>query len=180
MSREDLATKFKNPDDQFKLVCDLAKSEYDRVFWIVDLDNIIKESNETPPGARSSLAYFSELKTNLSNAFPNVQTIVNNPCLEFWFLLHFIKTSKSYRRCSDVSRVLKVHLKGYEKNEKFFKKRDNDIYLKLKPYLPQAIENARVLGPFESEYPFKAKCEMNDLFKYTELQCCLNTDASLG
>lgn len=28
--------------DQFKLVKELARSEYDRVFWIVDLDVIIK------------------------------------------------------------------------------------------------------------------------------------------
>lgn len=125
----------KGLDDQFELVCNLASSEYDRVYWIVDLDTIIKESNEAPTGVKTPLTSFFEMKTNLSDKLQNVQVIVNNPCLEFWFLLHFKRTSRYYRRCSDVTRELKKLLKGYEKTERYFTKRDNDIYLQLKPYL---------------------------------------------
>ena len=32
--------------DQYKLVKELARSEYDKVFWIVDLDVIVKETND--------------------------------------------------------------------------------------------------------------------------------------
>ena len=102
-----------------------------------------------------------------------MKVIVNNPCLEFWFLLHFIQTSKYYRRCSDVTRVLKKYLNGYEKTEKFFKKRDNDIYLRLKPYLQKAIQNAAAIDVFDSENPEKAICEMYELFMCPELASCL-------
>lgn len=125
----------KGLDDQFELVCNLASSEYDRVYWIVDLDTIIKESNEAPAGVKTPLTSFFEMKTYLSDKLQNVQVIVNNPCLEFWFLLHLKRTSRYYRRCSDVTRELKKLLKGYEKTERYFTKRDNDIYLQLKPYL---------------------------------------------
>ena len=84
----------KGLDDQFELVCNLASSEYDRVYWIVDLDTIIKESNEAPTGVKTPLTSFFEMKTYLSDKLQNVQVIVNNPCLEFWFLLHLKRTSR--------------------------------------------------------------------------------------
>ena len=166
--------------DQFDLVCELARSEYQRVFWIVDLDTIIKESKEVASGAKTPLLIFNEMRTKLHHHddFQNVVVIVNNPCLEFWFLLHFIPTSRYYRRCFDVIRTLKLkkHLIGYEKTEKFFKKTNNDIYSRLKPYLHNAIQNAAALAPFDLENPERAICEMHELFKCKEFEPCLRND----
>jgi len=69
----------------------------------------------------------------------NVNVIVNNPCLEYWFLLHFDPSGKTYRNCDEVTVKLKRHLRDYEKSERYFKKKDNDIYIRLKPYLRNAI-----------------------------------------
>jgi hypothetical protein len=168
----------KELNDQFELVCELALSEYQQVFWIVDLDTIIKESREVVPGARTLLSIFNEMRTKLYAEFQNVRVIVNNPCLEFWFLLHFERTSRYYRRCSDVVRNLKKHLRGYEKTEKFFKKKNNDIYLQLKPYLRTAIENAAALDPFDFDNPERAICEMRELFHYDEFEPCLKNGMS--
>lgn len=158
---------------QYKLVCDLANSEYEWVFWIVDLDTVIKEDIEAASGTRSSLSFFDEMRSKICVEFQNVRIIVNNPCLEFWFLLHFDRTSRYYRRCSDVVRNLKKHLKGYEKTEKFFKKTDNDIYKKLKPSLNNAIDNATALEPFDFRNPERAICEMHELFHHKEFKPCL-------
>jgi hypothetical protein len=163
----------KELNDQFELVCELALSEYQQVFWIVDLDTIIKESREVVPGARTLLSIFNEMRTKLCAEFQNVRVIVNNPCLEFWFLLHFERTSKYYRNCSYVVRSLKKHLSGYEKTERFFKKKDNDIYVQLKPFLHRAIENAAALDPFDYENPERAICEMYELFHHKEFKPCL-------
>jgi hypothetical protein len=168
----------KELNDQYELVCKLANSEYHLVFWIVDLDTIIKESREVVPGVKTPLTNFDEMRSNLFDEFQNVMVIVNNPCLEFWFLLHFVPTSRYYRRCSDVIRTLKKHLSGYEKTEKFFKKRDNDIYLRLKPYLHNAIKNAAALDPFDRENPERAICEMHKLFMCEELKPCLKNELS--
>lgn len=160
-------------NEQFELVCELASSEYQCVFWILDLDTVIKESREVVPGARTSLSIFNEMRCKISSEFKNVRVIINNPCLEFWFLLHFDRTSRYYRRCSDVVRNLKKHLRGYEKTEKFYKKRNNDIYLQLKPYLQSAIMNAAALDPFDLENPERAVCEMHELFLHEEFKPCL-------
>ena len=160
-------------EDQFDLVCVLAEGEYDSVYWIVDLDAIIKESNEAISGTKTRLSRFNEMRVKLCNDYQKVKVIVNNPCLEFWFLLHFERTSKYYRDCSSVVRSLKKHLSGYEKTEKFFKKRNNDIYLQLKPFLHSAIKNAEALDPFELENPERAICEMHELFHCEEFKPCL-------
>lgn len=168
----------KELNDQFELVCALARSEYHRVFWIVDLDTIIKESREAVPDVKTPLSSFNDMRSKLYAEFQNVMVIVNNPCLEFWFLLHFTPTSRYYRRCSDVIPTLKKYLNGYEKTEKFFKKTNNDIYLRLKPYLRKAIQNAAALYPFDLENPERAICEMHNLFKCEEFEPCLRHDMS--
>lgn len=155
--------KRKTINEQYKKVISLSK-EYSKVFWIVDLDIIIKESKETKNGKISSLQTFINLRNNLQQKYKNVIVIVNNPCLEFWFLLHFEKTSKLFDTCDNAETELKKHLKDYEKTQKYFTKQDNDIYLKLRPFLKTAISNSSNLGEFDLEERTKAICEMFLLF----------------
>lgn len=159
----------KSIKEQYNLVCDLSNKEFTEVFWIIDLDSVIKEDNETPKGKESPLKIFKKYRAELK-ANPNIVVIVNNPCLEFWFLLHFKKTSKYYGSCSSVEKELKNYLDKYEKTQEFFTKQDNDIYLKLKPKLQVAIENAKALGSYDEENSKKAMCEMELLFLSDELK----------
>jgi RloB-like protein len=155
--------------DQFHLVKELSGSEYSKVFWIVDLDTIIHESKDTAKGKKTALQAFSEYRTSLARRYKNVIVIVNNPCLEFWFLLHFEQTSRIFNTCATVEAELKKKLDGYEKTKRFFTKQDDDIYLKLKPYLKDAINNSESLGSFDVDDQTKATCEMFVLFKSGEL-----------
>ena len=134
------------------------------------IKTIIKEETETPKGKKSTLKIFEEYKTNLTTNYPNVFVVVNNPCLEFWFLLHFEKTSKYFNTCSSAEAELKKHLKNYEKTQKFFTKQNDDIYLKLKPNLKTGLTNYIALGNFDNENPKKAMCEMELLFQSDELK----------
>lgn len=160
----------KSVEEQYSLVCDLSNKEFTKVFWIIDLDTVIKEENEAPNGKKSPLKIFDEYRIDLSKNYPNVVVIVNNPCIEFWFLLHFEKTSKYFNTCSGAETQLKKHLKNYEKTQKFFTKQNDDIYLKLKPNLKTGIANSIALGNFDNENPKQAMCEMELLFKSDELK----------
>jgi hypothetical protein len=160
----------KSVEEQYNLVCDLSKKEFTKVFWIIDLDTVIKEDNEAPKSKKSPLKAFEEYRTDLITNYPNVIVIVSNPCIEFWFLLHFEKTSKYFDTCSSAETQLKKHLKNYEKTQKFFTKQNDDIYLKLKPNLKTGIENSIALGNFDNENPKQAMCEMELLFKSDELK----------
>ncbi|WP_348800575.1 RloB family protein [Flavobacterium adhaerens] len=160
----------KSIEEQYKLVCQLSSKEFTKVFWIIDLDTIVKETNEAPKGKKSPLKIFEEYRADLVNNFENVIVIVNNPCLEFWFLLHFEKTSKYFNNCLGAETQLKKHLKNYEKTQKFFTKQNDDIYLKLKPNLKVALQNSLALGNFQNQAPTNAMCEMELFFHSDELK----------
>ena len=148
----------KNIDQQYELVTTLSEEEYDKVFWIVDLDVLLKEEREKKSNSSSLQKFLAYYKRFFKNQ--KVVVIVNNPCLEYWFLLHFRKTTKIFTACADAEREVSQYLKGYEKTEKFFKKNNNDIYKQLKPHLKTAISHATALGSFSTQEYKRAMCEM--------------------
>jgi hypothetical protein len=150
----------KSIEDQFKMVEELLHKEYSKVFWIIDLDTIIKEEREAKKGKEKPLEAFKRYRKKLEKHGDKVTVVVNNPCIEFWFLLHFDATSKRFDNCEKAEQYLKKYLSDYEKSEVYFKKRHNDLYLKLKPYRETAIKNASDLGRFDADEPLKAVCEM--------------------
>jgi hypothetical protein len=160
----------KSIEEMYNLVCKLSNSEYTKVLWIVDLDTIIKETKESKSKTKTALKQFIEFREDLDSNYKNVVTIVNNPCLEYWLLLHFSNSAKPFSNCYQAEQELKKHLKGYEKSQKFYTKQDNDIYLKLKPFLKTAVKNSESLGKFNDELPTKTLSEMNKLFKTEEFK----------
>lgn len=154
----------KSIPEQFKMVEDLAE-DYTKVFWIVDYDVITKETREAKKGTETSEQLFIRFKEK-AEKIENVVVIVNNPCIEFWFLLHFEKTTKLFTDCNSAEKQLKKHITDYEKTRKYFTKQDDDIYIKLKNHLKDARENSKKLK-FNKYNTNKAICEMNSFFKIT-------------
>lgn len=149
----------KKISEQFDKVIEYSK-HYDRVFWIIDFDVISSESRVVKKGEKSALNEFKEYHKIIEAKYSNVTIIVNNPCLEFWFLLHFEQTGKYYDTCDSSSKQLKKYLPDYEKTQKYFTTQNNDIYLKLLKNKTTAIINAKKLGAFESENTSVALSEM--------------------
>ena len=150
--------------EQYENVITLSE-EYTKVFWIIDFDVILKETKEAKAGKETLLESFLEYKKTIAEKYKNIVIIINNPCLEFWFLLHFEVTSKYFDACEGAEKQLKKYLKDYEKTQKYFTKQDNDIYLRLKPNLADALKNAKALKPFDIENPNKGMSEMQLLFE---------------
>lgn len=162
----------KKIEDQFKTVEELA-SDYTTVFWAVDLDVLIKEDREAPKGQEKPSRLFDRLKKK-ADKIENVITIVNNPCLEYWFILHFEYTKRCFNNCAQAEQALKKYLTGYEKTQKFFTKQDDDIYLKLKAYLKTAVENAEKLDSFTIEDFKVAICDMDKFFQTAEMKTLIS------
>ncbi|ETK13374.1 hypothetical protein T235_02305, partial [Tannerella sp. oral taxon BU063 isolate Cell 8/11] len=96
---------------------------YDKVFWIVDLDQITKEQREATGGKKDPMRTFMECREKVLHGkkyAKRVRVIVNNPCLEFWFLLHFIYTAKAYKDYNEMKKDFKKHMKDYDKNEDYY------------------------------------------------------------
>ncbi|MEM9887957.1 MAG: RloB family protein, partial [Bacteroidota bacterium] len=160
--KPDLPSK-KKLVQQYKYVRELA--EYNtKVFWIIDLDTIVEETRKASSNSESPMAEFCRYRDRLKKDCNNVVPIVNCPCLEFWFLLHFETTAKYYESCHAAEKRLRKYLKDYEKTKSYFTRQNQDIYLKLKPQLNEAIENAKQLSGFEVENPLQAIAEMHLFF----------------
>ena len=103
-------------------------NEADNIYWVIDLDVVIKEDN------------LCVLKDYLKHYKDNI--IINNPCLEYWFYLHYKSSGNFNNRCNDVINALK-------KEDKFFQqytKRVSDIEQVvelLKSRLETAYKNAQ-------------------------------------
>ncbi|MDR2906621.1 MAG: RloB family protein [Bacteroidales bacterium] len=148
---------------QYNRVLDLAKNS-ERVFWIVDFDAINKESKEAKKGKKTALQEFEELHKKCKKN-SRIIVIVNNPCLEYWFLLHYKQTPKYYNFYEpELKKDLKSVLSGYEKTERYFVKTVSDIYKRLKPKLSDAICNANKLGEFDFRNTQTGISEMYKIF----------------
>jgi hypothetical protein len=95
--------------------------------------------------------------------YANVLVLVNNPCLEFWYLLHFESTGKYYPQCEGAEKALKKSLPNYEKTERYYKKIKHDIYTQLKANQEQAQKNGKRLGNFDFSTPNSAKAEVFEI-----------------
>lgn len=90
--------------------------------------------------------------------------MINNPCLEYWFLLHFEPTSRSFSTCDEATARLKRYLPDYAKTQAYYTAQNRDIYLKLRSRLPDAIANAKQLGAFDFNNPYSGMAQMHLLF----------------
>jgi len=157
----------KRLSEQYENVIKLS-DENEKVFWIIDFDVIANETKNAKVGSKTAIQSFVEYKKTITEKHKNIVVIVNNPCLEFWLLLHFEATSKYFDSCEGAEKQLKKHLQDYEKTQKFYTRQDNDIYLRLKPNLADALKNAAALKLFDTENPYKGMSEMQLFFEATE------------
>lgn len=70
--------------------------------------------------------------------------IVSNPCIEVWFLCHFILSSRQYQSSKEVISRLEEYIPNYEKNMK-------NIYELLEDKQEKAIKNAKTLDIINSD-----------------------------
>lgn len=142
--------------EQFEQVKDLANT-YDKVFWIIDLDEIMHEerAKSKVSGGFAEFKMYMEL---LVKDVPDVVKVINAPCLEFWFLLHFKQTGKYFESYAELEKNLKKFLPDYQKSEKFFT-RGRDLYSRLKPNLPAALKNSEMTAPFDFMNPNRGVSE---------------------
>lgn len=164
----------KKISDQFNKVIELAE-EFTMVFWIIDLDVVLKESRETKKGNRKPIDTLKEHINSIERR-ENIKLIVNNPCLEYWFLLHFQFITRHFKSCQSLVRKLKTQngLSNYEKTKTYYTKQNSDIYLRLKSNLGTAVANANRLSEFDIDNPDSALSQMQFLFESEELKKILN------
>ena len=135
----------------------------DQVVLLLDMDAHLNDARRAGT-VRETLREFARKRQALEN--DNITFVVNHPCLERWYLLHFEDSQKAYRKQKPlVDRLRKQHLPDYRKEETYYKRKDGSLYESLKDRLPEAIERSRTIKGFDVEQPDRAVCEMWRLFE---------------
>ena len=144
----------------------LVNQSYSHVFLIIDLDNVLKDSSETNKFQEKYTAYKKKDKSKKNKWMEKMTVIVNSPCLEFWYLLHFKRTDRFYADYEALKSDLRNSnpiLKNYDKSENFYYQSPG-LYIKLAPYLELAKSNSK---EFDIELMNqKGFSEMYKLFHY--------------
>jgi len=154
--------------DQYEKVVGLSK-DYDKVFWIVDFDVINSETLVAKKGTKNAIQEFKGYCNEIKEKHKDIIVIINNPCLEYWILLHFETTSRYFDTCEGATKKLKKYLVDYEKTQSYYTKQDHDIYLRLKPHLQKAISNATRLGEFDFDSPHSGMTQMQLFFEMEQI-----------
>jgi hypothetical protein len=151
--------------EQYERVQELLR-DYDKVFWIVDCDVLAGETRLTKKGAETPQQQLEKhIKTLERDYEERIVIVKNNPCLEYWLLLHFEETSAHFSDCDAAGKRLKRHFPAYEKSQAFYTKQDKDIYLQLKPHLAKAIERAIKIASQCADNPNASISQMYLLFQ---------------
>lgn len=154
----------KSLEEQFTMVVNLSE-DYSRVFWIIDLDVVLSASNAAKRGVKTPMQVLKEYSEKVTSHYPNVTIIINNPCLEYWFLIHFVYSSRIFGNCGAVEKELKKAFPGYTKSKGFFTKDGHDIYSMLKPHLKTAIQHSKRSGKMNFNQPVNSISGMHLFFE---------------
>jgi hypothetical protein len=118
----------------YKGVFDKAESlyteGYDEVYCLIDMDKVLSDN---------TLAKYLTDKKRIEKK--GIIVFESNPCIEFWFLLHFVRTTKPFANCESVEKELQKYIPNYAKNQQYLVQ--SNIYKTLKPNLLNAFENAK-------------------------------------
>lgn len=138
---------------------------YLKVILLVDFDEVLSNVEEF----RKFQSFFQEYnKENHDEWMDSLLLVVNNPCLEYWYLLHFYSTGKIYNSYNELAVDLHKKMPDYNKGKKYYC--DNpDIYTRLggNDGLTVARNNAKPFLPFDIQTcREKGVSEMSKIFDY--------------
>ncbi|MDD5862186.1 MAG: RloB family protein [Prevotella sp.] len=151
-----LKSTSKKPKEAFKYIQEEALKGYDKVYWMIDLDVIIKNQRNRKPGEdyyQEINEVFQACQQTLKQSKGKIIFLVNNPCFEYWFLLHIKETQKYYQTFEDLLPELhkdKECLSKYCKSKNYFL-RGEGLYAKLQKRVDDAIDRARKISRFKCE-----------------------------
>lgn len=143
--KPELPTK-KKVNELFDLAKTKVEEENSMVLLIIDLDEILKDKTELNNFKNQYTKYLNVQRGKPVRTYgwmKKLNVIVNNPCLEYWYLLHFSPTRKFYTNYTKLKKDLRkiVQLSTYEKTSEYYNSTP-DIYKRLEPWLGTARSNA--------------------------------------
>ena len=153
-------------DHILKLAKRYLDEEYDYVICLIDMDRIKQVSAEW----KKYQLYKNKERTRKKRKDKHIIFVETFPCMEFWFLLHFIPnlSTKKYNSYEDILVELRKYMHGYEKTKKYFRQINLYPFLKENGDENRAVENAKKLCELNIS-EFENKNSYSELYRVIEL-----------
>lgn len=166
--------KHKKVEDLFSFAKRLISDDYSNVFLIVDMDNVLRDNREMDKFKCYYNLYQSVIGDKLTGKskkkwewMKKLIVVINTPCVEFWYLLHYGKTTKFYPDFDSMKADLKKN-KGLEKYVK-----SGDYYNKIPDIYNRLGGDKGIITACNNAVAFKIEnantmglSEMNKIFDY--------------
>ncbi len=93
------------------IIDELLSGGCNQIIYFTDYDTIVNQDK---------IAEFEKLKDKYAK---NEEVFIceTMPSIEFWFLLHFVKTTREFNNASEVTNLLVRYMQGYTKGEAYLK-----------------------------------------------------------
>ncbi len=133
-----------------EIICELLRGGVDGVVYLTDYDTIVNQSRKVA---------FDKLKDKFKD---DVKVLIceTMPSIEFWFLLHYQYTTRSFQDSTEALNVLKRSLPNFEKRKVWLEQTHWVEELCSDGKLEVAIDNAKRFeiesekGDLDSHHPF--------------------------
>lgn len=113
------------------IIDELISGGCDQVTFLTDYDTIVNQGKK------------KEFNRLVDKNIDRVLICDSMPSIEYWFLLHFIFTTKEYTNCDEVVKDLKNYISDYSKKKSYLE-RDKWFKILIKEDgLEKAISNAK-------------------------------------
>lgn len=159
----------KKVHELFEMAEEKYKEGYKHIVLIIDLDAILIDGRELQKFRNLYSKYVGVDKASSRNKWMRDLTLIlNNPCVEYWYLIHFKFTNKFFDSYEALKPELQKFLSGYEKSEKYYRG-NPDIFIRLggDKGLSAARQNAKKFSAFDLETcQTCGVTEMDKLFDY--------------
>jgi len=144
-----------------EIIDELLKGGTDGIVYLTDYDTIVNQNRKEE---------FDNLKIRYQQ-IPQVLICETMPSIEFWFLLHYQFTSRSFQNATEALNALKQYMPSFEKRKVWLEKSQWVEELCSNDKMEVAMENAKRLdvarskGNVDSHHPFSLVFEAVELFE---------------
>jgi hypothetical protein len=136
-----------------KLIKELIEEGFDMVIYFTDYDTIVKQGK---------IEKYKKIVGKYKKR-TDVMICESMPSIEFWFLLHYIKTTRNFQNADEVEKELKKHIPDFSKEASFLEKRKWVEELCANGKLTDALTRAsEILAE-------KTKGDTGEYFPYTKV-----------
>ncbi|MBW8334125.1 MAG: RloB family protein [Prolixibacteraceae bacterium] len=95
-----------------ELIQEMLDEGYDMVVYFTDYDTIVKQGK---------IAKYNKILAKYRKR-TDVVICESMPSIEFWFLLHYIKTTRNFQNAGEVLKELKKYIPAFSKESSFLEK----------------------------------------------------------